>query len=265
VYEALESVRRETYPDVEVIVVDDGGGFVAPADSAGAKLRVVRGGGLGVGPARNLGLDAARGEFVIFLDDDDVALPNRIARLVTTAKEVHSDLCFGMTRRTAAGAALPLPDVPTQLLSPGAVGFGDILACAPHVNSVLVRTETLRAAGGFDVGAAHFDDWSAWLRIADQGNKMWHIGDVVAEWRIHEQGLSAKVLNILAMKARLIALFERLTAHLSNENVRAVAMARRLVVSGEIVTYDDYVAVMTRAREAMPKPLRGAARSSRFR
>lgn len=103
VCEALASVRAEAYQDVEIIVVDDGGTFVPPRD-----VRVIRGFNLGVARARNLGLATARGEFVIYVDDDDVALPNRIASLLSAARQHQASLCFGMTRRVGE---TPLPNV----------------------------------------------------------------------------------------------------------------------------------------------------------
>lgn len=245
VHEALASVRAETHADLEIVVVDDGGTFALPPSDRGGEVRVVRGTDLGIGRARNLGLAAARGEFVIFLDDDDVAFPHRIASLTHAARRVDAALCFGRTRRVVDGASIVLEDVPTHAVSAGAVGFHDVLTCAPHINAVLARTEALRAAGGFDVAADHFDDWSAWLRVADRGGKLWSIADTVAEWRIHAEGLSARVLDAGAMKRRLIGLFERLATDLSDDGARAVAAARRVVDASAITTYDDYVEAMS--------------------
>lgn len=249
VQEALASLRAETHKDVEIVVVDDGGEFDAAL--CDLPLRVVHGSQLGVARARNLGLAAARGEFVIFLDDDDVALPHRISSLVGAARRHRASLCFGMTRRQVEDTSEVLECVPTQAHSSGAVGFCDVLTCAPHVNAVLARTETLRAVGGFDAGANHFDDWSAWLRIADRDVTMWRIADPVAEWRIHERGLSADILQKRAMKIRLLGLFDRLQTCLSKENARAVAAARRLVAPAAILTYDDYAGIMAAAREQL--------------
>ena len=235
-------MSAETYPGVECLVVDDGGTFDVPG------FRVIHSGGGGVARARNAGLAAARGEFVIFLDDDDVALPNRIATLVDAATSSRSDLCFGMTRRVIESSNAELPNVPTGVLSLGEVGLCDVLSCAPHVNSVLVRTEALRAAGGFDEEALHFDDWSAWIRLADRGARMYCVPDVVAEWRIHDAGLSGAVIQLRAMSARLLVLFDRLHDQLSEEGAQAIAVARQVVKSREILTYDDYANAMQAVR-----------------
>ena len=248
VCEALRSVQAELHKDMEVVIVVDGGTFAAPLE-AGIPVRTVHGSGLGVARARNLGLAAARGEFVIFVDDDDVALPHRVSSLLAAAREHDATLCFGLTRRVFDDAANFLPPVPTNLSSAGRAGFSDLLACAPHVNAVLARTEALRAAGGFDEATDHFDDWSAWLRIADRGAVIWSVADAVAEWRIHSQGLSGQLLHVGAMKRRLLSLLEHLQGCLSDGNAQAVAAARRIVASSEIVTYDDYVDAMVTARE----------------
>lgn len=251
VYEALASVRAETHRDLECVIVDDGGTFEPPASDSARELRVVRGQHLGVAAARNMGLAAARGEFVIFLDDDDVALPHRIATLLAAARSSGAELCFGMTRRAIAGTAHKLPAVPTTALSIAGVGLCDVLTCAPHVNSVLVRTSSLRSVGGFDAAASHFDDWSSWLRLADAGAGIQWVPSIVAEWRLHARGLTGTVMHTRAMRSRLIALFEHLEQLLSPDGAGAVRMARQVVATSEISSYDDYVHAITAARSIL--------------
>lgn len=246
VREALASVLAETHRELEVIVVDDGGAFVAPRGDA--RVQVVRGCDLGVARARNLGLEHARGEFVIYLDDDDVGLPHRVATLLAAARRNDASLCFGMTRRVVDGRREVLEDVPTRLISSGAAGFCDLLTCAPHVNAVLVRTEVLRSVGGFDADVDHFDDWSAWLRIADRDAVVWRVPETVAEWRIHARGLSGKVHGGGAMKQRILSFFANIRGALSADNAQAVDMARRIVELSDIATYDDYVETIADVR-----------------
>ena len=249
--DALASVCAETFRDIECVVVDDGGAYEPSNAAWGIDIRVLKGSQLGVAAARNLGLADARGEYVIFLDDDDLALPHRITTLLGAAKRFNADLCYGMTSRVIAGSTRTLPPVPTAVISTGSAGFCDVLTCAPHVNAVLVRTSTMRSIGGFDVEARDFDDVSAWIRLADRNIVMWSVPDVVAEWRIHGNGLSGAILRTRAMKSRLLALFDHLQGHLSRDNKRAVAEARLVVSSSEIETYDDYVAAMSAARATL--------------
>src|SRR3990172_8772133 len=87
--EALDAVALQTYPRVEVVVVNARGGeHAAPGTSCGRfPLRVVNAGGpsLARPPAANAALDAARGDWLIFLDDDDSMDPDHLERLVQAA------------------------------------------------------------------------------------------------------------------------------------------------------------------------------------
>jgi hypothetical protein len=251
VHEALTSLYAETYPNLECIVVDDGGSFQLPGSSTTRPVRVLHSDRGGVASARNVGLTAANGEFIIFLDDDDVALPGRIATLVDAANSHRADVAFGRTRRVISGSRVKLPNVPTAIAPSDQIGLCDILTCAPHVNAVLVRTSALRAVGGFDLNAAHFDDWAAWIRLADRQARMCSVRDVVAEWRIHAAGLSAQVLHIRAMKTRILALFDHLSHQLTDDGVRAIAAARSVIAGSDVDTYDDYANVMAAARQTL--------------
>jgi glycosyltransferase involved in cell wall biosynthesis len=249
--DALASVCAESYPDIECLVVDDAGTFELPLPTTARPVRVLRSGMRGVAGARNVGLAEARGEFVIFLDDDDVALPSRIATLVDAATRQRADVAFGRTRRVGSASGGKLPDVPTAVAPSDRVGLCDVITCTPHVNSVLVRTSALRTVGGFDAGAAHFDDWSAWIRLADRRFRICSVRDVVAEWRLHDAGLSGKVLHGRAMKARILALFGYLSTQLTADGIRAVAIARGVIASRDVQTYDDYADAMAAAREGL--------------
>src|SRR5690349_9034781 len=81
---AVQSVFRQSYPRIEVVVVDDGSTDDSPAILAGfgEAIRYVRQTNQGLSAARNRGIKEARGELLAFLDADDVWLPSKLATQV---------------------------------------------------------------------------------------------------------------------------------------------------------------------------------------
>lgn len=100
---ALESLEQQTYPNVEVVLVNDNddthwNGIVreiAEKLSSVSKLRLVENHpNLGSARARNAGIEAAAGEYITFLDDDDIYLPEKIQKQVTAMLETNADYCI---------------------------------------------------------------------------------------------------------------------------------------------------------------------------
>ena len=108
--ETLASVREQTYESVEIIVADDGSSDATAEVAAASGATVVRSGGTGPGGARNAGLARARGEFVQFLDADDLLAPGKVARQVRTLAESGSDVAwepYQLLVPSAAPSAVP--------------------------------------------------------------------------------------------------------------------------------------------------------------
>src|SRR5262249_48156267 len=95
--EAIASVLAQTYPHLELIVVDDGSHDATPevVQAFGPALTYIRQARAGVSAARNRGVAASRGALVAFLDSDDLWLPGKIAAQVALLQQQpHVQACY---------------------------------------------------------------------------------------------------------------------------------------------------------------------------
>lgn len=191
--EALESVFAQTFRDLEVIVVNDGS-----TDRTEEYLRSYSGrivyltnGHKGPGPSRNLGIKAARGDLIAFLDADDLWLPKKIQRQVEVAERYPE---FGVITTDAAvfdhsgilaasskgGEPIASGHVIEKLLFRNWIG----LSCA------MVRRECLQKVGGFDEDPfVTGEDWVLWMRIAAD-YPVYFVDEVLVHYRLHPQSYS---------------------------------------------------------------------------
>ena len=174
---ALASVFHQTLSPVEVIVVDDGSPDAAGLDQALApvleRIRLLRQPNRGPAAARNLGIRHARGEFIAFLDGDDLWEPDYLARQIALLQSRPGlDMVFCDARlfgdTPAAGQAM------MELYPPkaGEVSFETLVAGdCPMVfpSCLLLRREVLVAAGLFEESLRYSEDIHLCLRLLHGG------------------------------------------------------------------------------------------------
>ena len=189
---AVESVLGQSYPDLELIVVDNHSKDATEEivrSFGDARVKYVKFFNNGViAASRNHGLRLAGGEFSAFIDSDDLWLP---AKLEKQAAALGSDPGAAMVYsryRTIAGETVSGPVLPKDGRCPGGEIFRDIylrhfIACS----GVLVRREVLDRTGFFDEAPAltAAEDTDLWLRVAAEGRILCASEEPLFLYRVH--------------------------------------------------------------------------------
>jgi glycosyltransferase involved in cell wall biosynthesis len=207
--EAVDSVTRQTHPRVEIIVVDDGSRDAPGSVTKGYEgVRLIRQANQGPAAARNTGLRASKGEYLVFLDADDRLLPEAIeVGLRHLNARPGCAFVSGHCRYIAADGG-PMPSPPQLVVNE------DHYKLLLHRNfilagsTVLHRRECLESVGGYNPAPVlkGAEDYDLYLRLARIYPVFCH-GEAVAEYRQYEQGAANVSGNLSGMfQATLTAL-----------------------------------------------------------
>ena len=176
---AIQSVLTQTYPLIEVLIVDDGsqdktGEIVRKAASHDRRVRLLTQENRGVAAARNLGIEHSRGDYIALLDADDVWFPEKLEKQVAVldkspstvglvyawSVQAHEDgTAPNLTRGTSLEGPVYLPLVHRNFLG--------------NASTPLIRRRCLALVGLFDthfrtLDAQGCEDWDLYLRIAER-------------------------------------------------------------------------------------------------
>jgi glycosyltransferase involved in cell wall biosynthesis len=222
--EAVSSAKHQTYPHVEIIVVDDGS--TTSADSALRQVSdvlIVRTENRGVSAARNLGFQKSSGDFLIFLDHDDRLLPGAIEAHLQAFRQVReAGLSFGPTRIIdRAGKEIR----PARVCRPRKDYFLMLLEGNPigSPGASMMRRAALIEAGLFDESVSMGEDYDLYLRIARRVPLAQHMSCVL-EYREHNANTSRDQERMLLST---MAILDRLEPLLTDAQRRRLPHARR--------------------------------------
>ncbi|MBZ5561106.1 MAG: glycosyltransferase family 2 protein [Acidobacteriia bacterium] len=169
VAEALKSVLAQTFHDFEIVVVDDGSqdNTAAGVRSAAPNAVYVRQENAGVSAARNHGIRIATGEYIAFLDADDVWDPHKLEKQVRVLDEEPEIalVCSDFSTASSEGSVEPSYLKHCRHARSGYVFDEVVQEYFILTSSVLVRRSCLAEVGGFDESLRVTEDRDLWLRI----------------------------------------------------------------------------------------------------
>lgn len=212
VEDALASVLGQTFSDFELLLVDDGssdGTIDLIADRFhDDRIRIIRQSHQGIGAARAVSLSNARGEYIAFLDHDDVWAPEKLERQVGILRQradialLFSDSTLVDLRGAVLGRLGELygyPSLRPLLADP----YHALLTrnCFIDVSSVTARRDVLRAVGGFDSRWRFVEDYDLWLRVARR-HKLEYVADSLVTRRVHDGQFTRQRADIALTEQR---------------------------------------------------------------
>jgi glycosyltransferase involved in cell wall biosynthesis len=204
VREAIDSALAQTYPALEVIVVDDG----STDDTAqilvgyGDRIRVIRQQNQGVAAARNAGIAAARGEYLAFLDSDDVWKPRKLEHDIVRFK-ADPDLglvhCGTETVDNTGRILFVSLDGMEGWVATDLLRLDHQVIAAPG-SGTAVPKRVAEEIGLFDPALQPSDDWDFCYRVATR-YRVGFVPEVLVRYRLHGGGIH---LNIPRMEIGML-------------------------------------------------------------
>jgi glycosyltransferase involved in cell wall biosynthesis len=192
---AVDSVLRQTFQDFELIVLEDGSTDQTPvwlATVRDSRVRVIPTGGVGIAGALNLGLEAARGEYVARHDADDESLPARFEQQVATLDGCADLDVVATVADYIDEAGHPIDDEWVKTirqqqdvaLTPEAIAALMPLTCCVTHGSIMARADVIRRADGYRAAFVPADDYDLWLRLLPR-HRFAKIAEPLYRYRVH--------------------------------------------------------------------------------
>ncbi len=266
---AMQSILRQTYPRLELIVIDDGStdsSATIAASFEDPRVVLVRNGrNLGLVPTLNKGLDLARGELVARMDADDVADPRRIEAQVSRFLGDPGLVALGTAMQyiDAAGRVL---DSPRRLALRPAVVRWRLLrgTCVYHPTLMLHRARAGTDAR-YSPEFVHAEDYELLLRLSRR-HDLDNLPEPLLSQRLHEQSVSTRFRDeqlVSAARALVAHVRGRYGFEFDTEQAKVLLEPRRYfdVASGEVASPVGLLAELERRFLAIERGISSRDRS----
>ncbi len=214
--DALASVLWQTYTNWECILVDDGstdgtaevfGNFVQKDQ----RFRYFRQNNSGPSSARNNGIDKAKGEFIQFLDADDVILPGRLEHCLKIFEQSNqTDVVYTdyMTFQSGHGysrilpAKMPYGEDPIRSFL-----FENNRTFVVLIHTLMFRKEAI-SQNTFNTNLhSHAEDIECWVRMAVNGIRFHFLDQILSIYRYTEHSLGSDEVKLLSAKIEVLRLY----------------------------------------------------------
>jgi glycosyltransferase involved in cell wall biosynthesis len=244
---AIDSALNQTYRDYEVIVVDDGSTdkTAEVIASYSSKIRCFSQANAGVSSARNRGLSESSGEFIAYLDGDDVWYPQKLERQVAFLDAhaecglVHSDVTVIDEQESVIHARF---NVETARPIPSGYCRQDLLRrCHIQIPSVIERRRCIDDIGGFDERLIATEDYLHWIMVALKGWAFGYINEPLAKYRWRRGSVMSNKRLVLEDHVRMFGVILPALYVKQSNSIDQRIMRQRLTQAERDLAYMDRV------------------------
>lgn len=201
--EAVDSVRHQTFAGWELLIVDDGStdrtqALAREYTQSDFRIKLLSNTEHTGNPAapRNLGLDAARGEFVAFLDADDVWDANKLERQLEYLTKQQLDLCGTWVKViNASGEQAGYRRPATQVSFESLLKHNTLVCSSVLMKSCWTQDQRFPSLG--------HEDYAYWLGLIRLGARAGVMPEVLVSYRVHKDSLSANKLKVISFFWRI--------------------------------------------------------------
>lgn len=226
VEEAVNSVMQQSYPHVELIIVDDGSTDASVqiitrlAARYPDRITVLHQTNSGPYHARNQGLAHARGNFIAFLDADDTWHPDALNQLHAAMTETLADVAYCGWQNVGEAAVNTQPHIPPDYVESDATALF-LQSCPWPINGVLVRRQLIDSLRGFSERLPTAMDYDLWLRMLAAQPTVVRVPQVLAFYRHYPRGHAhiprwRQVFDAIAVREDFVHHNQPQVAHLSH-------------------------------------------------
>lgn len=209
--ETVQSVLNQSYTNWELLIIDDGSTdntieIIEALAKTDSRINYITKKNSGVSDSRNKGLSIAKGEFISFLDADDIWNKENLKEKINFIVENNIDVAYSDCEKIDANSN-SLKNILTGSESPE---LSDILLLKGNYitapSGIVLKKSVLDKIGGFDTNLSNNADQELWIRILSNNFKIKLIKKTLWKYRVHDNNMSS---NIALLEKDSIYIFNK--------------------------------------------------------
>lgn len=254
ILDALQSIKKQTYKNYEVLIIDDGSldetpSIVEDFCKSNQQFKLLKKANGGLSSARNYGIDHAKGQYIALLDGDDIYSKDKLANHVA---HLDNDPSIGVVY--SASKAIRDDGKPTFFILSGKPLYKDLLTSLlcknfiGHGSNGVFRRCLIDEVGNFDESLPSSEDLDFWLRVASTRRWKFHREKaILSYYRVRPSGLSFNISRMRKCNEQVLSMaLDRTPKSVAPILPKAHAymfryLARLSLTSGDIPQAREYI------------------------